>query len=174
MLYRYFLVAIACTAILVGIQIPSFVEQYERRLDAHLIEVTTNLRGFQEIAERYHGGSFEALLREHETSTSASLRDEVRPLRAMLARRDAFLGEQRALQTHLAGKTWHIVFNGHPELVRETRAQYGYTVPLTEDALTAGAVFAALAVLVTEIIAQIGAGWRAIRRRRRAHTFHSF
>jgi hypothetical protein len=167
MLYRYFLVAVACAAILIGIQIPNFVNQYEKRLDAHLIEVATNLRGFQEIADRYHGGSFEALLHEHEASSSPTFRDEAKPLREMLTRRQIFLGEQRALNTHLAGKTWHIFYNGHPELVRETQAAYAYNVPLSEDALIAGAGFAALAVLVTEIVAQLAAWLLAARRRRR-------
>jgi hypothetical protein len=47
MLYRYLSIAIAGAAILIGIQIPNFVDQYEKRLDAHVIEVTTNMRGFQ-------------------------------------------------------------------------------------------------------------------------------
>lgn len=171
MLYRYFLIAIACAAILVGIQIPNFVDQYEQRLDAHLVEVTTNLRGFQEIADRHHGGSFEALLREHEASTSPTFRDEAKPLREMLARRQAFLHEQQALNTHLAGQALHIFFNGHPELVRETQAGYGYNIPLTEDAVVAGALFAAALVLLTEILAQLLAWLLAARRRRRARYF---
>jgi len=43
-LYRYFLILIACTAILFGVQIPNFVDQYEKRLDAHFLEVQNNLR----------------------------------------------------------------------------------------------------------------------------------
>lgn len=173
MLYRYFLVVIACAAILIGIQIPNFVDQYEKRLDAHLIEVRTNLRGFEEIAERHHGGSFESLLREHEASSSPTFRDEAKPLREMLARRDAFLAEQRALNANLAAKSMHIFFNGHPELVRETQAQYAYNVPLTADAIVAGAVFAALAVLLTEIVVQLLAWMLAFRRRGRRDGFLS-
>lgn len=169
MLYRYFLIAISCAAILVGIQIPNFVDQYDKRLDAHLIEVSTNLRGFQDIADRYHGGSFEALLREHEASTSPTFRDEAKPLRAMLMRREAFLQEQQALDTHLGGQALHIVFNGHRELVAETQANYSYNLPLTADAVAAGAVFALIVVLLAEIVGQTIA-W-SLRRRRRASRF---
>ncbi|MBW2674963.1 MAG: DUF2937 family protein, partial [Deltaproteobacteria bacterium] len=59
-LYRYFLILIACAALLFGIQIPNFVDQYEKRLDAHFIEVENNLRGYQEIADRYYDGSVAA------------------------------------------------------------------------------------------------------------------
>lgn len=173
MLYRYLLLVIACAAILVGIQIPNFVDQYEKRLDAHLIEVSENLRGFQEIADRHHGGSFEALLREHETSTVVTFREEAKPLRAMYERRQAFLREQQALATGLAGQTLHIFLNGHPELVRETQHNYSYNVPLTLDAVTTGAIFAAAVVVLAELLAwllMLPLRWR--RRQRRLGQFN--
>lgn len=165
MLYRYFLLVVAGAALLAGIQIPNFVDQYERRLDAHLLEVSTNLRGFQEIADRHHGGSFEALLQAHEASEVPTFREEAKPLREMHERRLAFLHERQALSAGLAGKALHIFFSGHPELMRETQAAYSYTVPLTVDAVTAGAAFAAAVVVVIEVVAQL-AGW--LMRRRRA------
>src|SRR5581483_6371599 len=68
-LYRYLLILIACVALLMGIQIPSFVDQYEKRLDAHLQEVQADLKGYQDIANRDFGGSMEALIRRHKEST---------------------------------------------------------------------------------------------------------
>lgn len=168
MLYRYLLILIACSAILIGMQVPSFVDQYAQRLDAHLIEVTENLRGFQEIADRHHGGSLEALVREHEGSTSVTFREEAVPLRAMYLRRQTFLSEQRRLDAHLARQAVHVFFNGHPELIRETQAQYAYTVPLTERALVAGGVFAAGVLLLTELLAKMLSLF--FRRRRRSYS----
>ena len=65
-IYRYFLILIACISILLGIQIPSFVDQYEKRLDAHFLEVTNNLRGYQEIAEKFFNGSITELIKKHD------------------------------------------------------------------------------------------------------------
>ncbi|MBD3649377.1 MAG: DUF2937 family protein, partial [Pseudomonadales bacterium] len=56
MVYRYFSIILASLLLLTGLQVPSFVDQYEKRVDAHLLEVTENLRGFQEIADEYYGG----------------------------------------------------------------------------------------------------------------------
>lgn len=171
MIYRYLLILIACTAVLAGIQIPNFIDQYEKRLDAHLIEVNTNLRGFQEVADRYHGGSMDALIREHEASESPTFKDEAKPLREMVARQQAFRQEQKMLNTHLAAKSWHIAVNGHPELLRETQGNYSYTVPLTEDAIITGAVFAGLILLTTEVIAAIVGLLFRRRRRQRMSSF---
>lgn len=167
MLYRYLLIVIAIAAVLAGIQVPGFVDQYEKRVDAHLSEVTTNLRGFEEVARRHHGGSFEALLREHESSTSPTFRDEAKPLRDMLERRQMFLREQQALQTGMAGQAMHILFDANRELLADTRANYSYSVVLTPDTIIAGAAVAAIAVLLMELLAQ-SASWLLRRRARRA------
>jgi hypothetical protein len=82
-IYRDFLILVACVALLLGIQVPSFVDQYEKRLDAHFIEVKNNLRGFQEIADKFHGGSLEALIAKHEASEDRTFKDEARPIRNM-------------------------------------------------------------------------------------------
>jgi len=37
--YRYLMIIVACTSLLIGLQVPSFVDQYQKRVDAHLREV---------------------------------------------------------------------------------------------------------------------------------------
>ena len=36
--YRYLIVVIACISLLIGLQVPNFADQYEKRVDAHLRE----------------------------------------------------------------------------------------------------------------------------------------
>lgn len=107
-IYRYSLILLACVLLLMGIQIPSFVDQYEKRLDAHFIEVKTNLRGFQQIADRYFGGSLEALINKHEQSGDEIFREEARPIRSMYLRYLRFSQQKLGLNTHLAGKVFFI------------------------------------------------------------------
>ena len=151
-LYRYFLIIIACTAILFGIQIPSFVDQYEKRLDAHFIEVQTNLRGFQEIADRFHGGSLEALIEKHEKSNDATFQGEAEPIRNMYRRFLKFKAEKTALATSLPKKLAFILTQGDKELVNETRRSYSYTIPLNQSAVTSGVIAAASVILVFELL----------------------
>ncbi|MBS25040.1 MAG: hypothetical protein CMQ28_05295, partial [Gammaproteobacteria bacterium] len=40
--------AIFAVGILFGIQVPSFVKQYDERIDAHFREVSINISGFQD------------------------------------------------------------------------------------------------------------------------------
>ena len=151
-LYRYFLIIIACTAILFGIQIPSFVDQYEKRLDAHFIEVQNNLRGFQEIADRFHGGSLEALIEKHEKSNDATFQGEAEPIRNMYRRFLKFKAEKAALATSLPKKLAFIAVQGDKELVNETRRSYSYTIPLNQSAVISGVVAAASVILIFELL----------------------
>jgi len=150
MIYRYLLIAIALASILLGIQIPNFVDQYEKRLDAHLIEVTENLRGFQEIADKYHHGSMDDLIKEHEASEGLTFRDESKPLKAMVERYKVFREEQLALNTNLAGKVVHILFKGNRQLVDEATSNYSFNIPLNARAVTTGLLFTALALGMVE------------------------
>ena len=75
-LYRYFLIIAACGSLLLGIQIPNFVNQYEMRLDAHLSEVKNNLQGYQDIADRLYDGSITTLISKHEQSDDQTFKQE--------------------------------------------------------------------------------------------------
>lgn len=154
-LYRYFLILVACAALLLGIQIPNFVDQYEKRLDAHLIEVQNNLRGYQELADRHYDGSVMALIKKHEESEDEADREEALPIRNIYERYLRFKSEKRSLETGLAGKVAFIIAKRDRELINETYTNYSFTIPLNRSAVVSGAVSAALVLVVIELLLKI-------------------
>jgi hypothetical protein len=48
--------------LLLGIQVPSFIDQYQQRIDAHFREVSINITGFQDTADRLFSGDLESLI----------------------------------------------------------------------------------------------------------------
>jgi hypothetical protein len=151
-LYRYFLVLAAGAALLAGVQAPNFADQYEQRLDAHLSEAAANLRGYQDIADRYFGGSLAALLAKHEQSADAVFHAEAKPLRELYARYRRFNAEKQALATGIAGRLWFIATRGDRTLTAETWAGYSFTVPLNATAVTAGFIIMGGTVLLIELL----------------------
>ena len=151
-LYRYFLILIACTAILFGVQIPNFVDQYEKRLDAHFLEVQNNLRGYQEIADRHCGGSMEVLIQRHEESEDRAVKEETEPIRNMYERYLRFQGERGSLETGLAGRVIFIVAHGDNALINETCQNYSFTIPLNRSAVVSGCICAAVVLVVVELL----------------------
>jgi hypothetical protein len=151
-LYRYLLIFAACLALLMGIQIPSFVDQYEKRLDAHFQEVQADLKGYQDIANRDFGGSMEALIRRHKESTDMVFRDEAGPIETIYLRFLHFKDQREGLATQLPGKVLFIARYGDHDLLRETYASYSYTIPLDSTAIYAGFASAAIVVLLLEFL----------------------
>lgn len=165
-LYRYLMVIVACISLLIGVQIPSFVDQYQKRVDAHLREVTVNLQPFQEIANKYFGGDLGKLIALNLNSNAKPLQEEGIAIERMAKRKLRFEADMAALQTSLPMKALHILLNGDREMIDETRGQYSYSVPFNQDALLFGAGVAIAILMIVELLFALTrfAGAKAWRR----------
>lgn len=157
-LLRYLMIAVACACLLAGVQLPHLAEQYARRVDATLREVTLNLQPFLIIANQHTGGSIEALVALHRQSPVAVFRAEADAIERLHQRKLRFEAEHKALQTHLPGRLFHIMVNADADLREQTLLQYRATVPLTQEALVAGGVVALAALLLLEGAMALGRG----------------
>jgi hypothetical protein len=157
-LLRYVMIVIACICLLAGMQLPHLADQYAKRVDATLREVTINFQPFLIIANQHTGGNVEALIAMHRQSNVAAFKAEGDAIERMYQRKLRFEGEAKALQTHLPGRLWHVAFRADPDLREQTLIQYNATVPLTQDALISGGVVALVMLLLLE--AAMAAGRR--------------
>lgn len=151
-LYRYLIVIVACISLLIGVQIPNFVDQYQKRVDAHLREVTINLQPFQEIAAKYFNGDIGKLIELHRSSGAIPFQDEGSAIEKMIARKLRFEADLAALNTSLPMKAWHVLLHGDQELRNEALGQYSYAVPLNQDALMFGAGVALGILFMVELL----------------------
>lgn len=167
MIYRYASILLACLLLLIGIQAPGFVDQYEKRVDAHLKEVTENLKGFQEIADDYYDGSIEELIRKHESATDIVFQREAQPIGNMYDRYLIFTREKGQLDTNLINQVLHILSRADEELLQETLNSYTYTVTLDRESAISGAVLLVLGLILADLLSfSTTACIRKIRRRR--------
>ena len=150
---RVLMLAIAAGALLAGIQIPNFVDQYGKRLDAHYIEVQTNLKPFQEIANQFHGGSIEALISKHRQSDDLTFHAEGTAIEKMVRRLQHFEREKREMQAPLPQQVAFLVARADPDLVEETRANYSFGLTLDRAAVLAGIACMLAVVIVLELFA---------------------
>lgn len=151
-LYRYLMIAVACIALLLGLQIPNFVDQYQKRVDAHLREVMVNLQPFQEIAAKYFGGDMNQLIELHRASSEQAFQEEGLAIENMVARKLRFEADLAALNTSLPLQALHVLLRGDKEILDEALAQYSYAVPLNRDALVFGACVAFAVLLLVELL----------------------
>jgi hypothetical protein len=151
-LYRYLMIIVACISLLVGLQIPNFIDQYQKRIDAHLLEVTANLQPFQEIADKYFSGDIVRLIDLHRNSEAQPFREEGVAIETMVQRKQRFEADLAALQTSLPQKALNVLLHGDREMIDEVLEQYSYAVPISQDALLFGASVAFVILLLVELL----------------------
>lgn len=150
MLTGYLRLIVFAVGLLVGVQVPGFVDQYVKRVSAHQIEATKNFSGFQETANRNFGGDVAALIAHHAASTDAAFKDEAQNIRDLYSRLTALTAEMAALRAPLIRQILHVLFSADPDILAETRAAYTYTVPLNLQAIVCGVAIGAILAFMAE------------------------
>lgn len=164
---RYLMVVFVGVALLFGIQVPNFLDQYAKRIDAHLREVSNNLHGYKRVADQHHNQSMHSLIAHYKDSKSPTFRETGFVIEEMFKRKLRFEKDQQAIRGDLFWKVVHVIRDGNPELLQETVEQYSYAVPLNQDAIVSGVVFASIVIFVIELLFELlGATGRKILRRR--------
>lgn len=152
MLYRYLSILIAAFLVVLGLQIPGFVNQYEQRVSAHLLEVEDNLARFQEIADRYHQGSLDALITHHRQSGDPTFVSEADAIAALYERYRRFSAELAELEASLIGRVIHVAFASDPELMEETVTHYTWVITLNRESAVCAALSSIVGIMLLDLV----------------------
>ena len=153
MFRSYLRLALFALGLLVGVQVPGFIDDYSKRVEAHRIEAEQGLKGFRETAKRFFKGDLVALVAHYQASADPVMRSDAQSL-GTLVERSAFLErESRAMQGPWYGQVWHLVTAADHELMEETFAAYRYQVLLAPEAIAWGIACAMLLAWLLESLA---------------------
>ena len=140
----------AC-GLLLGIQVPNFVDQYERRIDAHYLEVSANISGFKSTADLLFSGDMEALITYYAKSNDLVFESDAQSIRGIVDRYNRISNEQEALSRNILTAAMHVLLYADDEFLDETFEQYGYTVPLNMLAVEWGLAIALLLTIAIDL-----------------------
>lgn len=73
---RYSLQLVFTLSLLLGLQLPNFLQQYELRLQGHFAEAKQQLAQYQTLADQYFSGDLQTLVKHHKNSAERVFRDE--------------------------------------------------------------------------------------------------
>ncbi len=152
MFRSYLRLLVFAASLLIGLQIPSFVDQYAERVHAHWLEAQSNFAGFQKTAEQHFNGDVIALITHHRASDDAVFRDEARTIEANYERMRMLAREWQDLQVPLIKRLMHMVREPHGELLHETLDHYSYNVPLNPAAMLSGILVGFLSAFLLEML----------------------
>ncbi|MDT8424396.1 MAG: DUF2937 family protein [Methyloprofundus sp.] len=140
-------------SLLLGIQIPNFIIQYQQNISAHYQESVSQLQQYQLIADRFYAGDMRALLLGHKTNALAAIRAEAQLIVDLMQRHDYLQQELSALQDRsLVQQLLHLAKQLDFKLANEVLLNYSMSVPLNLDAIVIGLILAFLASIIVHLL----------------------
>jgi len=158
-IHHYISLVIFTIGLMLGVQIPNFVDQYVKRIDASHQEAQRHVAEYQAIAKRYGLGSIEALIEKHENSSDLTFQAEAEPLKNNYLREKQLQAEMQALYGSFWAQGLHLIVSGDREIISETYFNYSANLPLNSDAaicgLSAGLLLSFFMELLWSLLARL-------------------
>ncbi|MGA4320859.1 DUF2937 family protein [Ectopseudomonas hydrolytica] len=172
MLRSYLRLALFALGLLLGVQVPGFIDDYGKRVEARRLESQQSLKGFQDTAQKFFKGDMDALVAHYRVSDDPVMRSDAQSV-AHLVQRSALLErEWQAMQGPWYAQAWHLATGADRDLLGETLQAYRYQVLFTPEAILWGVICALLLAWLAELLVllfgwMLGAG--RIRRTQQRH-----
>ena len=138
MLLSYLRLVLFAAGLLIGVQVPGFINDYAKRVEAHLIEAQTGLSGFQGTANQFFKGDMQALVNHYRASEYPIFRSDADSLSAMLTRQLALDKQFQAMQGPWYIRVLQVALAADPDIRKETWNGYSYQILLTPEAMIWG------------------------------------
>lgn len=152
LLQRYCLKLVFALTLLLGLQIPNFLQQYEIRLDGHYIEAKNHLLEYQMIADRHFASDLQALITKHKNSDEKSFQDEAVVIGNLFNRFNYLQAQKNRLNAPLVERLLFLAGQLNTPLFTETQNSYNAEIVLNKNAISVGLVFALLSSLLLELL----------------------
>jgi len=139
--------------LLLGLQLPSFVTQYQQNIDAHYHESASQLQKYQVIADLFYGGDLTKLVLGHEDNAIAAIKAEAKLIRQLMQRNEYLQQELNALDNQpLLEQSVHLLKHLDADITHEVLDNYSMSVPLSLDAIVMGLVLAFVCSIAVHIL----------------------
>ncbi|WP_085724708.1 DUF2937 family protein [Pseudomonas sp. R37(2017)] len=138
MLLSYLRLVLFAAGLLIGVQVPGFINDYAKRVEAHLIEAQASLSGFQNTANQFFKGDMQALVAHYRASEDPIFRSDADSLSNLLTRQLALDKQFQAMQGPWYIRFLQVVLAADPDIRKETWNGYSYQILLTPEAMIWG------------------------------------
>jgi len=115
--------------------IPSFIAQYRQRVGGRLDQVLQDIAPFQAIANQFHHGSLQELIKYHLASTDQTFHDEGAALQVMVASAEQLRQALVALNTDLFHQLVYVLTRADSFIARATWEIFSPAFNLTPESI---------------------------------------
>ncbi len=159
-IFDYLRLILFISGMLVGIQLPSFIDQYGKNLEAHLLESSTNLEEFRRDAQEFFDGDLDRLIAHYKNKPDPVIRNGGKNINAIYER-------NLILETAFADFTKntysayvHVAFRSIFDIKNEVLKNYTYNIVLDRSAIiigvSSGFLFSVLVEFSLSLLVKLG------------------
>lgn len=141
--------------VLAGIQLPGFVDQYGKSLNAHLIESEKSLDAFRDEAEKFFDGDIEELIAHYEASDDIVFREGGQSISVIYTRHQLLLSALNEFNESAWNAYTQAFISPVPDIQQEVRSDFSYTVKLNPGAILFGLVSGLVLAIVGELFIRL-------------------
>ena len=154
------------SGVLIGVQAPSFVEQYGKSLEAHYRESSLSLQAFENDAQRYFDGDLNKLIEHYQSNSDPVINAGGDNIRAIYSRNTVLAQARTAFYSSGYHAYMQVFFKPLLEIKAEVRANYTYSIVLNPSAIISGLGCGFMLSLIIELSALLAIKlWRRILQR---------
>lgn len=135
-------------AVVAGGLVPGFINQYIQRLGGRLDQARLDLAPWQKIADQFHGGDLDRLIRYHLASSDPTFHAEGAVIAALRGTVQQLQDMVNALQGTLFHQTAYLALHVDRDIARATWGDWTPTFALSLDGLAFALLFAIIVWLL--------------------------
>ena len=140
------------SGLLIGVQVPGFIDQYGKSLQAHLLESSLSLKAFQGDAERYFNGNLDQLIAHYQDNPDAVIRDGGASIAAISNRNLLLTQAWTRFTTSPYSAYRHVILQPITDIKDEVWRHYTYNIILNPSAIIVGLTCGMTLSLLAEFI----------------------
>lgn len=163
-MFRHYLrLFLFCAALLVGIQLPGFVDQYGKSLQAHYLESDRSVSEFRADAKRFFQGDLDALAKHYVKNNDAIISKGGENIQTLIERNRVLTKAWTRFQTSTLQAFMQTYFYPVEDIRLESWQSYGFMVRFDPTSIVCGLVAALLLSVFFDLLLSFFAWlWRKI------------
>jgi len=137
--------------VLIGVQVPGFIDQYGKSLEAHLLESGLSLKEFQQDAQRYFDGSLDKLIAHYQHNPDPVIQDGGTSIEAIYSRNQSLTQAWSTFSSGTYNAYTHVILEPLDDIKNEVWSRYTYSIVLNRSAIISGLGCGFILSLVIEL-----------------------
>lgn len=152
-LYEYLRLILFAISLLIGIQVPGFVDQYGKSLQSHLLESQRSIGDFQDDADKYFDGDIRQLIEHYVKAADPVIMSGGKNIDALFSRQEELQQAFNDFQSSFYSPYLQVAVKPVKDIRQQVWERYTHTIVLTQEAVIVGVLSGVLMLLVVGIAA---------------------